>query len=693
MATTNTEGDLRDEPERLRAENAKLKHDLDASALAHPARTPIGGWLYDGETRTMALSGSVYRFLGLDPLTAAEEASALRILPPEDAKILREKLDGAAEGAGIVATTVRLRRHDGSLAEVFWRGGNVMERDGAQRRMVGEIAAINKDSEAHAAIMATTGSADVVAIHDYEGVVRYISPSAKDLFGYPSEQLVGVNSLDFVHPDDRSGVFDSLAALLGGAAVARGEYRLRNVDDSYRWVESVAKPMPNEEGLVVNVVRDTQARKELERSREGEAEFFRNLFNLHSAPMFLVDPQEDGAIVDANEAAASFYDYSIAELRRMSVNDLNTMTREEIKNEMNGAFRFSKNVFQFRHRLASGDVRDVLVYSAPIPRGRRTLLFSIIHDVTELKRVESGMRDSFEQMKAVFDGLDALVYVADMETYETLFVNKYGRTVWGDAAGQICWQTLQDGMTGPFCNNDQLLNREGKPGAPVKWEFKNTATKRWYAVVDRAIYWTDGRLARLETALDIQDRKEAERKLREQRDLLASVARAAQSLVFEKDFDAAANRALAALGEGAKVDRVYVFENYRAGNGARMMNQRFEWTAPGVEPQIDNPELQALPYYPDFARWERALEAGKSIDGPVEDFPEAEREFLSLQGILSLLVVPILDGGEFVGFIGFDDCKRPRRWDEETVNLLKTSAAALGARWRVEREKSGGDES
>jgi PAS domain S-box-containing protein len=691
MNETNPQEEL----ERLRAENAKLKHDLDANALSHPARTPIGGWLYDDESKTMAISGSVYRFLGLDPLTAAEDANELRIMPPEDAKRIRKKLDEAPKPSEVVATTARLRKHDGSLVEVFWRGVGVMERDGRTRRLIGEIAAINPDSEAHAAIMATTSSADVVAIHDYEGVVRYISPSAKDLFGYPPDQLVGVNAIDFVHPEDRSGVFDSLATLRGGAASARGEYRLRNVDDSYRWVESVAKPMPDEEGLVVNVVRDAQARKDLERSREGERQFFRDLFNLHSAPMILVDPQADGAIVDANEAAARFYDYSIAELRRLSVNDLNTMTPEEIKKEMNGAFSFSKNVFQFRHRLANGETRDVLVYSAPIPRGKKTLLFSIIHDVTETKRAQEALKNSFEQMKAVFDGMDAMVYVADMETYETLFVNKYGRTVWGDAVGKVCWQTMQEGMTGPcpFCNNNQLLNRDGAPGPPIKWEFKNTVTKRWYAIVDRAIRWTDGRLARLEIALDIEDRKAAERKLREQRDLLASVADAAQSLIFVKDFDHAATRALAALGAGANVDRAYVFENARAENGERILFQRYEWTAEGVEPQIDNPDLQGLPYDPDFLRWERTLEAGRAIVGPVEDYPEAEKEFLEQQGILSLLVVPIIDEDEFVGFIGFDDCKRPRLWSEETVNILKTSAAALGSRWRVEQKKSEEDAS
>jgi diguanylate cyclase (GGDEF)-like protein len=115
----------------------------------------------------------------------------------------------------------------------------------------------------------------------------------------------------------------------------------------------------------------------------------------------------------------------------------------------------------------------------------------------------------------ILDSIDALVYVADMDTYELIFINKYGRDIWGDIQGQICWQTLQEGQDGPceFCTNDRLIDKDGKPTGVYVWEFQNTVNKRWYQCRDEAVLWVDGRLVRMETAADITERKLMEKQL------------------------------------------------------------------------------------------------------------------------------------------------------------------------------------
>ena len=118
----------------------------------------------------------------------------------------------------------------------------------------------------------------------------------------------------------------------------------------------------------------------------------------------------------------------------------------------------------------------------------------------------------FKQLNTLFDSMNAVVYVADMETYELLYTNRFVEEFFGSEwHGQKCYHYLQDGIDKPceFCTNQQLLS-DGKPGDPVVWEFQNTRNKRWYECFDKAIYWTDGRLARLEVALDVTERKELE---------------------------------------------------------------------------------------------------------------------------------------------------------------------------------------
>ena len=120
--------------------------------------------------------------------------------------------------------------------------------------------------------------------------------------------------------------------------------------------------------------------------------------------------------------------------------------------------------------------------------------------------------ENYLSIATILNSLDALVYVADMQSYELLFVNEYGRSVWGDIQSKICWKALQTDQDGPcsFCTNNYLLDEFGVPAGVHVWEFQNTVNQRWYHCRDQAIRWTDGRCVRLEIASDITDRKQAE---------------------------------------------------------------------------------------------------------------------------------------------------------------------------------------
>lgn len=116
-------------------------------------------------------------------------------------------------------------------------------------------------------------------------------------------------------------------------------------------------------------------------------------------------------------------------------------------------------------------------------------------------------------LPTILDNLDALVYVADFETHEMLYMNAYWQNNnLGDYwAGKKCWQVLQN-ADGPcsFCTNHLLIDSSGNATGIHVWEFQNKVDKRWYQCRDQAIRWTDGRLVRLEIATDITERKNME---------------------------------------------------------------------------------------------------------------------------------------------------------------------------------------
>ena len=155
-----------------------------------------------------------------------------------------------------------------------------------------------------------------------------------------------------------------------------------------------------------------------------------------------------------------------------------------------------------------------------------TLLAKNAWTLIQRKRAEEDLQRSIERFRMVMDSIDALVYVVDMKTYELLFINKYGKDIWGgDIEGKVCWQTIQSGQAGPcpFCTNDRLVDEKGNPNGIYNWEFRNTVNGHWYDCRDSAIRWFDGRIVRLEIATDITGRKQIEEELRESRQLFADI--------------------------------------------------------------------------------------------------------------------------------------------------------------------------
>ena len=136
---------------------------------------------------------------------------------------------------------------------------------------------------------------------------------------------------------------------------------------------------------------------------------FVQLFNEHGAVMLLID-DTSGDILYANEAAASFYGYSKQKLETMNITQINTLSPEETETEIKAAVSEERNYFIFKHRLASGDVRSVEVYSYPVTYEGRKCLFSIVHDITDKVLLEQRQEDTWTAF-SVIGGIVIIVLI------------------------------------------------------------------------------------------------------------------------------------------------------------------------------------------------------------------------------------------------------------------------------------------
>lgn len=189
--------------------------------------------------------------------------------------------------------------------------------------------------------------------------------------------------------------------------------------------------------------------------------------------------------------------------------------------------------FSLRARHQSDDEVGKLV------EGFNEMLAHVQERDKELEQHRSGLEElillrtyeldaAINRFATVLNSIDSLIYVADMETHEVLFLNQAGKEVFGDVVGQLCWKSLQANQQGPcpFCTNDLLLDEQGQPTAPHSWETRNTITGRWYTLRDRAIPWDDGRMVRLEIANDISDLKQTQLDLQDAKERAESASQA-----------------------------------------------------------------------------------------------------------------------------------------------------------------------
>jgi|GEM_PF-1056350 len=125
---------------------------------------------------------------------------------------------------------------------------------------------------------------------------------------------------------------------------------------------------------------------------------FNETFDRHASVMLLIDPK-NGAIVDANDAAATFYGYSREKMRSMRIQQINMLTPEQVKAERKLAVQESRNYFVFRHQIANGEIKTVEVFSNPLNFSGRTLLHSIIVDISAKRTLKEAVLRQQQQLE------------------------------------------------------------------------------------------------------------------------------------------------------------------------------------------------------------------------------------------------------------------------------------------------------
>lgn len=164
--------------------------------------------------------------------------------------------------------------------------------------------------------------------------------------------------------------------------------------------------------MVLVSILDITARKQAEKALIESERRFRAVFDSDHAVMLIIDP-ETSKIEDGSPGACLFYGYDREELKTKTICEINLLPPEKVLERLQAAKSQRRRFFESQHRISNGEIREVEILSGPIVVRGKTLLFSLINDVTDRKRAEAALRESEERFRAVFESAEDCIFITD----------------------------------------------------------------------------------------------------------------------------------------------------------------------------------------------------------------------------------------------------------------------------------------
>ncbi len=245
---------------------------------------------------------------------------------------------------------------------------------------------------------------------------------------------------------------------------------------------------------------------------------YSDIFSKNLSVMLLIRP-DDGQVLDANPAACLFYGWTHDEMVLKNIGDINILSHDKIKEEMNRAVVEERKFFSFIHRRADDSRRNVDVYSSPIQLEGQTVLFSIVHDATDKKIVADKLFSESDRLQNIVLSTRVGTWEWNIQTGETIFNERWAEIIGYtlDELATVSIKTWEAHAHPDDLKQSNKLLEEHFLGNRPYYEFESRMKHKdgsWVWVIDRGrvmSHTSDGKpLMMFGTHSDISQRKLSE---------------------------------------------------------------------------------------------------------------------------------------------------------------------------------------
>ncbi len=252
-----------------------------------------------------------------------------------------------------------------------------------------------------------------------DGKFQYVNPIFEEMLGYTSQELIGKPTSDYIHPDDRDRVVQEAIASLKGNLKSLHEFRIIKRDGSIVWVfEKVASMKFKAKRAALAIALDVTDLKHAEQALRESEEKMKIVFDSLKDGIVVTDLQVN--MLQVNEAARRLAGYPTKEVM-IGRNALDFITAEDIEKALKPMSEAVKgrpiDWGDFKLRSKTGELFDAEVGVSMLhdANGNLAGFVTIIHDVTERKRMENLLRASEEKLRFMFESIGDGIVVTDLE--------------------------------------------------------------------------------------------------------------------------------------------------------------------------------------------------------------------------------------------------------------------------------------
>lgn len=302
----------------------------------------------------------------------------------------------------------------------------------------------------------------------------------------------------------REGIRSLLIMPLLSNGNPMGLLSLSKITEEWSWTEQDIDFLKSCSELIIKGIE--------KRKTESTLRLVQFTFDKAPDPVLLID--NNGNLVYVNDALCELLEYETEELLDMKITHLSESTHQDEWNEHWENLR-QKGWDRFETYLVTKSGKRI-----PIEASMNYFEYygigyncAFVRNITERKAIKEQLESDRFQLLSIFDGINEMVYVADTDTYELVFANKYTLDLIDKKkALGLCYEELY-GFEEPcwFCTKD-TLSTLGKQ--PFYYQYTNPVLKKDFMVHDRLIQWPGGRVVKFALAIDITQGRAAERALR-----------------------------------------------------------------------------------------------------------------------------------------------------------------------------------